>query len=96
MEYGHSLLTKFQTAKLIGIRPEHVKIDKPGTGHLEAFVDVIEYLGADTFIVVNTDEYGEIRARASTSQNFKHKMKVSLNFEFSKLHFFDNDGIKLT
>ena len=95
-EKGKSLLAQFPAAKLVGIRPEHINIDKPGKGHFEAFVDVVEYLGADTFIVANTDEYGEIRARAGTRKNFEDKMKVSLNFEFSKLHFFDDNGIKLT
>ena len=44
------LFTKERVAN-IGIRPEHIKIVMNSKGHVKATTDVIEYLGADTFVI---------------------------------------------
>ena len=88
------LLTKKRVAN-IGIRPEHIKIVKNGKGHVKATTDVIEYLGADTFVIVNADTLGGVRIRCESNNTLEKGLKIGLKFELSKIHFFDQEGINL-
>ena len=88
------LLTKKRVAN-IGIRPEHIKIVMNSKGHVKATTDVIEYLGADTFVIVNADTLGGVRIRCESDSNLEKGLKIGLKFELSKIHFFDQEGINL-
>ena len=88
------LLTKKRVAN-IGIRPEHIKIVKNGKGHVKATTDVIEYLGADTFVIVNADTLGGVRIRCESNNTLEKGLKIGLKFELSKIHFFDQEGTNI-
>ena len=64
-------------------------------GHVKATTDVIEYLGADTFVIVNADTLGGVRIRCESNSKLEKGLKIGLKFELSKIHFFDQEGINL-
>ena len=88
------LFTKERVAN-IGIRPEHIKIVENSKGHVKATTDVIEYLGADTFVIVNADTLGGVRIRCESNNKLEKGLKIELKFELSKIHFFDQEGTNL-
>ena len=93
-ELRNFLLTKERVAN-IGIRPEHIKIVENSEGHVKATTDVIEYLGADTFVIVNADTLGGVRIRCESNNKLEKGLKIGLKFELSKIHFFDQEGTNL-
>ena len=50
-------------ASHLGIRPEHITLGAPGTGQCDGRVDVVEYLGADSFVVLDCGDLGQINVR---------------------------------
>ena len=76
----------------IGIRPEHIGIGAAGSGQIDGEVDVTEYLGSDTFVIVDAGAQGQITVRVSGDSAFSHGDKVGLNFAPEHLHFFDAAG----
>ena len=44
----------------LGVRPEHISLGEAGAGQLDGVVDVCEYLGADTNVIVDAGTQGQI------------------------------------
>ncbi|MEO9825818.1 MAG: ABC transporter ATP-binding protein [Paracoccaceae bacterium] len=82
-------------AASLGIRPEHISIVEPGQGHLGGTVDVLEYLGADTFVIVSCGEAGQITTRVNGSSSLNPGDSVDLAFELKDVHAFDASGLAL-
>ena len=76
----------------LGIRPEHMTIENPGSGQCNGVVDVLEYLGADTYIIIDAGKLGHLTVRTDGESDFHSGDKVSLNLTESKTHFFDESG----
>ncbi len=76
----------------LGIRPEHVRLCEPGEGQCAGRVDVIEYLGADTFLVVDCGRLGALTVRAPGDAGLAHGAGVGLAFAQDHCHFFDGNG----
>ncbi|MGJ8583379.1 MAG: ABC transporter ATP-binding protein [Marinosulfonomonas sp.] len=76
----------------VGIRPEHISIAPKGSGAVQATVDVLEYLGADTFVVMDAKEAGQITVRTTGETEYKPGQDVGLSFDAEQLHFFDEHG----
>ncbi|MBL4811071.1 MAG: TOBE domain-containing protein, partial [Rhodobacteraceae bacterium] len=76
----------------LGIRPEHIKIGAAGSGAISGEVDVLEYLGADTYVILNCGLEERITARLSGDSGLKPGEKVGLTFPEDRLHFFDQEG----
>ncbi|MEM6712021.1 MAG: sn-glycerol-3-phosphate ABC transporter ATP-binding protein UgpC [Pseudomonadota bacterium] len=81
------------TATHIGIRPEHILVDQPGEPHLSGTVDVVEYLGADTYLYVTPNGHETMIVRAAGTEVFKAGQSVRLTFEEAHTHFFGKHGI---
>ncbi len=77
----------------IGCRPEHITLGAPGTGAMDGTVDVLEYLGADTFVIVDGGDLGQITVRVSGDCALKSGDPVGLTFDETRLHFFDENGL---
>ncbi|WP_417693604.1 ABC transporter ATP-binding protein [Roseibium sp.] len=75
----------------LGIRPEHIKVVAPGAGHLDATVDVAEYLGADTYLYVGVDGLEPMLVRIDGSEEIAEGSRIGLSFDESRLHFFDEN-----
>ena len=93
---GDKYNSGFDTISYVGIRAEHISISESGKGHTEATIDIVEYLGADIFIVARTKESEDIRVRFVGSKNFDIGAKISLKFDLSRLHFFNYSGERVS
>lgn len=82
-------------ASMVGARPEHIDIGPPGTGQCDATVDVVEYHGADSFVIADAGPLGTITARADGDSGARPGERVGLAFDPEKLHFFDADGVAI-
>ncbi|MEM9394450.1 MAG: sn-glycerol-3-phosphate ABC transporter ATP-binding protein UgpC [Pseudomonadota bacterium] len=79
-------------AAQLGIRPEHIEVAPAGTGQLDATVDVVEYLGADTLLIVQTAALGQATVRVIGDTDLTPGDQIGLIFDESRLSFFDADG----
>ena len=77
----------------LGIRPEHITIGDAGTGEVDGKVDVLEYLGADSFVIFDCGDAGQINVRISGDTGLKPGDMCGLAFDVDRLHFFDSDGL---
>ncbi len=79
----------------LGIRPEAITLGTSGQGHVDGVVDLVEYLGADNFLIVDCGPLGKITVRADGETIVRVGDRVGLEFAPPKLHFFDADGVAL-
>ncbi|MGH1331949.1 MAG: ABC transporter ATP-binding protein [Paracoccaceae bacterium] len=83
------------TAIQMGIRPEHITLGKPGSGQADGVVDVLEYLGADTFVIIDGGPLGQITVRIVGETLLGPGDPVGLHFAPEHSHFFDEHGAAL-
>ena len=77
----------------LGIRPEHITLGSAGSGQCDGTVDVIEYLGADTFVLCDCGPLGQINVRIAGESTLEPGAAVGLTFEPGRIAFFDKDGM---
>ena len=78
-----------------GIRPEHIKVNSKSQSVITGKIDVIEYLGADSFLFVDCEDLGIITVRVDGSREFNLGEMLNLEFQTENTHFFDSSGAKL-
>ncbi|MBU2961138.1 ABC transporter ATP-binding protein [Citreicella sp. C3M06] len=78
-----------------GIRPEHITLGAPGSGQIDGTVDVLEYLGADTYVIADCGSAGKLTIRGHGETSLAPGQSVSLAFEDGKTHLFDEAGLAL-
>src|SRR5262249_6486124 len=78
-------------AATIGVRPEHLKVDREGQGW-RGTVTAAEHLGSDTFLYVDAGPIGTLTARYIGELNLSAGDKVSLSPEPARIHRFDANG----
>ena len=78
----------------LGARPEAIAVIEPERASLTGTVDVIEYLGSDNFLFIETAA-GLINVRCDGEQEFKVGQQVGLQFAAEHCHFFDAAGLRL-
>ena len=86
------VLNKNREATNIGIRPEHLLLER---GHKQGFlgrVSVVEYLGADCFVFIDCGNLGTLNVRVEGSEQYIIDEEVSVNPLLEHLHFFDHQG----
>jgi multiple sugar transport system ATP-binding protein len=76
----------------LGIRPEAITLGAPGTGQIDGVVDLAEYLGADTFVIVDCGAAGRLTVRTHGENDLRPGADVGLAFDPEKRHFFAADG----
>jgi multiple sugar transport system ATP-binding protein len=79
----------------LGIRPEAIDLVDPGQGQIDGVVDVAEYLGADTFLIVDTDGAGKLTVRTDGETALRPGATVGLHFQHDRRHFFAADGLAI-
>lgn len=84
-----------QNAVSLGIRPEHIGLVGEGEGHLQGTVDVLEYLGADTFVIMACGDAGQVTVRIKGDTTLTPGTKAGLSFPSESLHCFDADGLAI-
>ncbi len=80
------------SATQLGIRPEHLKLCKPGEGECDGKVEVVEYLGADTFVVLDCAQAGSMSVRVSGESDLTPGDSAGLLFDPARIVFFDAQG----
>ena len=75
----------------LGARPEHIVLGAPGTGQCDGTVDVLEYLGADTFVILDCGPLGQVTVRVIGGTALRPGDRAGLTFD-DTTHFFDADG----
>jgi multiple sugar transport system ATP-binding protein len=83
-------------ANSVGIRPEHIELVEAGGGNLQGTVDVLEYLGADTFLIIACGDAGQVTVRLTGDTHLKPGAEVGLLLHSKDLHFFGKDGYAVT
>ncbi len=82
-------------ATALGIRPEHITLTATGQGSCDGVVDVVEYLGADVFVVVDRAGRDKLTVRLPGSAAIKPGEPVGLGFDPAHTHHFDRNGLTL-
>lgn len=73
----------------LGVRPEHIKVTENfNKGDCWGKVDVVEYLGADIYIYVDTGELGRLVVRIDGEDQVKVGDEVGLSFPADKITLF--------
>ncbi len=80
----------------IGTRPEHITLGNEGEGACDGTVDVVEYLGADTYVIIDGGPLGQITVRGSSQDPHKPGDRVGLIFDAQWQLFFTADGLAVT
>lgn len=85
--------TKGQDRYKVGIRPEHLEaVDGPGDSDgltLETTVNVMEPVGAESYVYTSFDGGAEIVVRVSSHAHHEPGEKLTLKAAAKDVHFFD-------
>jgi multiple sugar transport system ATP-binding protein len=81
-------------ATTIGVRPEHLKIDRGGQGW-PGTVSVAEHLGSDTFLYVDAGQLGTLTVRGIGELDLAPGDRVSLSPDPARVHRFAEDGTSI-
>jgi multiple sugar transport system ATP-binding protein len=79
-------------ATTIGVRPEHLKIERDGGGGWAGTIAVAEHLGSDTFLYVDAGPLGMLTARHVGELSLGAGDRVSLVPDPARIHRFDQSG----
>ncbi len=82
-------------ARHLGIRPEHIELATGDPANIDGTVDVLEYLGADTFVVMDCGKAGQVTLRINGDTDLVPGDKAGLRFHDDRLHYFDANGQSL-
>ncbi|WP_280156313.1 ABC transporter ATP-binding protein [Piscinibacter sp. XHJ-5] len=76
----------------VGLRPESLLLRPAGAGQLQGRVDLVESLGAETLIHVNTGRGTPLVARQNTRTALRAGDAVGLEVDTAHAHLFDAQG----
>ncbi len=78
---------------VMGIRPEHVVAEParalPGEPRFDATIDIIELMGADSFLYLSLGDIRLIARVIEPGSRFHVTDKIDIGFRMDKAHFFD-------
>lgn len=92
---GNGVLDRTGNATSLGIRPEHIEVVPASEGESSGVIEVVEYLGADTFLIVDCGGEEKVTVRLNGDTDLTAGTRIGLHFAPEKLHFFDADGQSL-
>ncbi|MCY3877847.1 MAG: sn-glycerol-3-phosphate ABC transporter ATP-binding protein UgpC [Rhodobacteraceae bacterium] len=80
-------------AQSVGIRPEHLEFCSPGEGIIDARAEIVEYLGADEYVLLDIGEAGSATQRTNGASGVSPGQTVGLRPKHENLvHLFDSNG----
>lgn len=82
------------TQLTLGIRPEQVSL-KAADGTAGVVVTVVEYLGSETYVHLDTGQDEPLICRCEVNAGWQVGDRVELQLEIGNLHLFDVDGTAL-
>ena len=81
-------------AEHLGVRPEDLTLVEAGQGIVDGTVDLVEYLGADTFVIADAGASGRITMRVVGRSDAKVGDRIGLAAT-GPLHFFGADELAI-
>ncbi|MEM1236400.1 MAG: ABC transporter ATP-binding protein [Pseudomonadota bacterium] len=82
-----------QGADQVGVRPEHLTI---GDGPLSGKVDVVEYLGAESYIIADCGAAGSVTVRVAGESTMEPGTPIQMNAAPESIHRFDAAGLAIS
>lgn len=79
-------------AGFIGLRPESVTVVQAGTGQLQAKIEIIESLGAETLIYVRTPSGVQLVARQTARTQLRVGDAAGVQIDMAQVHVFSDTG----
>lgn len=79
-------------ATQLGIRSEHIVLVDKGDGVCDGTIDVLEYLGADTYLVLDCGNDERLSVRLAGDADLALGTVVGVRFEPEQVRFFDSEG----
>ena len=76
----------------LGVRAEHIQTVASGQGQCDGVIEVVEYLGADTVVVVDGGHPGQISVRLAGESQLRPGDRIGLAFDPAHTLFFDDRG----
>jgi multiple sugar transport system ATP-binding protein len=76
----------------VGLRPENISLVPAGRGLLQAKVELIEALGAETLIYVSTERGAQLIARLTNRTDLRLGDAVGVDIDAQSAHLFDAKG----
>jgi multiple sugar transport system ATP-binding protein len=76
----------------VGLRPESISLTSPGSGQVQAHVELVESLGAETLIHVATDRGAQFVSRQNARSGLSAGDSVGVAFDTAAIHLFDSEG----
>ncbi|WP_116134003.1 ABC transporter ATP-binding protein [Tropicimonas sp. IMCC34043] len=83
-------------ADFIGVRPEHIVLGAEGEGAFDGTVDVVEYLGADTYLIIDGGDLGQVTVRAPSEAGLRPGHRIGLILDPKWQLFFTAEGLAVT
>ncbi|MEO0486658.1 MAG: ABC transporter ATP-binding protein [Pseudomonadota bacterium] len=80
-------------ADQVGVRPEHLVISDDGP--LKGTVDVVEYLGAESYIIADCGAAGQITLRVADESPLDVGAPIAMNIAPDLIHRFGADGLAI-
>ena len=90
---NHGLSNKGANIDNLGIRPEHITLGPERGSQCSGVVEVMEYLGSDTFLYVNCGKVGSLTVRTTDVGKDLKGETVNLHFAKEHMHFFDGGAL---
>jgi multiple sugar transport system ATP-binding protein len=76
----------------IGLRPEALRLVAAGNGHIQAKVELVEALGAETLVYVSTERGTSIAVRQSARSALHAGEQTGIEVDLAAVHVFDAGG----
>jgi multiple sugar transport system ATP-binding protein len=99
MNFVTGAIAEKHGAKTIGIRPEHVHLQRGNGGaagdRWSGVVQVAEHLGSDTFLYIDVPDAGLLTVRSEGEVGLSEGDPVRLTPDPGRLHKFDSDGMAM-
>ena len=76
----------------LGVRPESLTLTASGPGQLQAKVELVEALGAETLIYVSTTHGTQLIARQNVPSELNVGDAVGIDIDAAATHVFDSQG----
>ena len=88
----HGLKGDESMVSKLGIRPEHITLGAKKGAHCSGVVEVVEYLGADTYLYLDCAALGRLTVRTQDLGKDIKGETIHLHFDPAHLHFFSDTG----
>ena len=79
----------------LGIRPQALQLCAPGTGRIDATVDIVEHLGDETVVNVRLGSGGSVLVVVPGDAALRPGEAIGLTFDLDHAHLFDSKGERI-